>query len=66
MTYAGVQPDLGEEAGWWRVEDLWFHAAATLVIYTRAAADIMGRSVRSLCEQIPSMHDIYLASPGCW
>jgi hypothetical protein len=60
MTYAGVQPNLLEEAGWWRVNDLWYFASTALVIYVRASAEHAGISVREVCERIALTHDLEL------
>jgi hypothetical protein len=63
MTHAGVAPDLVEEVGWWRVNDLWFYATAAFVIYVRAAAEHAGRSVRDVCEEMARTHGIDLDHP---
>jgi hypothetical protein len=52
MTYAGVRPDLGYDVGWWKVNDFWYFAALSFVIYVRAAADHGQVPVAEICGRI--------------
>lgn len=62
MIYAGVHPDVVEDVGWWRVNDLWVFALYALVIYVRAAADHGGATVADVCERIAARHGVQLAA----
>ena len=42
MIRAGIQPDLLEDAAWWRADDLWKWALEALHIYAQASADRTG------------------------
>jgi hypothetical protein len=58
MTYAGVAPDLSEEAGWWRADDFWVFALYATVIYIRAVAERTTSSTADICEQLGQRHGI--------
>jgi hypothetical protein len=62
MIHAGVQPDLLEDAGWYRADDFWLYALFAFAICVRAAAEHASVSVAEVCSRIATRHDIPLAT----
>jgi hypothetical protein len=60
MTSAGVEPDLLEDAGWYRADDFWLYALYGFVIYVRAAAEHAGITVAEVCSRIATRNGIAL------
>ena len=52
MIQAGVEPDLVDDAGWYKADDFWLFALYALVAYVRAAADRTHRSTAAVCAAI--------------
>ena len=50
MIRAGVQPDLLEDAAWWRADDLWVWTLEALHVYVQAAADRTGLAPAEICS----------------
>lgn len=49
MIRAGVQPDLLEDAAWWRADDLWVWALEALHVYVEVAAERTGVTPAEIC-----------------
>jgi hypothetical protein len=62
MIHAGVQPDLLEDAGWYRADDFWLYALYGFVIYVRAAAEHAEISVAEVCSRVAARHGIALTA----
>jgi hypothetical protein len=60
MTHGGVEPDLAEDAGWWRVQDFWIYALYATVIYVRAAAERTGTTPAEICSELAKRHGVAL------
>ena len=52
MIHGGVRPDLGEDAGWWRVGNLPLFALFAFVAYVRIAAERSGEPVAVIARRI--------------
>ena len=50
--HAGIVVDYDEVAGWWRLQDFTLHAFDAAVVLIRVAAEHIGQSARSICEEI--------------
>lgn len=64
MIRAGVDPGLAEEAGWWRIDDLWMWSLDALVIYVREAANRSGSTIAEVCERLAQRHGVDLGTPN--
>ena len=64
MIRAGIQPDLLEDAGWWRADDLWVWALEALHVYVQAAADRTGLTTAEICGQLATRHEGKVDSTG--
>ncbi len=64
MIRAGIQPDLLEDAAWWRADDLWMWALEALYIYVQAAADRTGLTTLEICGQLAARHEVKIDSSG--
>jgi hypothetical protein len=62
MIRAGVQPDLVEDAAWWRADDLWVWALAALHVYVQVAAERMGLAPAEICSQLAARAEVTLDS----
>jgi hypothetical protein len=60
MIRGGVYPDLLDEAGWWRNDDLWFYALFALVIYMRIAAERSERSFEEVARALAARRGVAL------
>jgi hypothetical protein len=60
MTRAGVDPALIDNAGRWRMNDLWLWSLEAVVVYARAAAEHAGVTVSDICARVAARHDITL------
>jgi len=58
MIHGGVRPDLGEDAGWWRVGNLPLFALLAFVAYVRVAAERNGESVTAIARRIAQRHGV--------
>jgi len=52
MIHGGVEPDLLDDTGHWRMDDLWVFALQALYAFAAASASRAGLSVGELCSQI--------------
>ena len=52
----GVEPDLLNDAGWWRTR-LWTYAVCALLIYARAAAELNDTTVEQIARDIAGRHE---------
>jgi hypothetical protein len=57
----GVQPDLLNDAGWWRPR-LWTYEIFVVVIYARAAAERLGVSAAEVARRIATRHHLDLTA----
>ncbi len=64
MIRAGVQPDLLEDAAWWRADDLWKWALEALHVYAQAAADRTGLTTLEIGAQLAARHEVKLDTSG--
>jgi hypothetical protein len=64
MIPAGIQPDLLEDAAFWRADDLWVWALEALQVYVRAAADRTGLSTVEICGQLATRSGVALDLSG--
>lgn len=64
MTRAGIQPDLLEDAAWWRADDVWVWALEALQIYVNAAADRTGLTTAEICSQLAARSGVTLDARG--
>lgn len=64
MIRAGVQPDLLEDAAWWRGDDLWKWALEALHVYAQAAADRTGRTTLEIGAHLAARHEVRLDTIG--
>ena len=62
MISAGAEPDLLDEVGKWRTDDLWTWALAALVTYVGAAAARTSDSVAAVCRRIAARHGLTLVA----
>jgi hypothetical protein len=62
MIRAGIQPDLLEDAAWWRADDLWVWALEALHVYIQAAAERTGVPITEICSQLAARQDLVLPS----
>jgi len=62
MVHAGVEPDLDEDAGWWKAGDFWMYALYAAVIYIRAAAERTGVTPAEVCVTLAQRRGVTLAS----
>jgi len=62
MLHAGVEPDLADDAGWYRLDDFWVYAAYALVTYLRAAADRSGRPVAEVCRAVAARYELSITT----
>ena len=53
----GVQPDLANDAGWWKTR-LWIYAVYALVISSRAAAERSNLTVEQLASELARRHNL--------
>jgi hypothetical protein len=60
MIRAGVDPALIDNAGAWRMNDLWLWSLEAVVVYARAAADYAGITVADICTRVAGLHSIAL------
>ena len=58
MLHGGVRPDLGEDAGWWRVENLPLFALFAFVAFVRVAAERTGEPVAVIAGRIAARHGV--------
>ena len=56
--HAGIVPDYGEIAGWWRLQDFDVRAYETCVTLIRVAAERTGQPVAAVCAQIAAARDL--------
>lgn len=54
----GLQPDLGDDAGWWNTR-LWIYAVYALVIYSRAAADRTDATLVQVGRDLARRHGLH-------
>jgi hypothetical protein len=64
MIRAGIEPDLLEDAAFWRADDLWVWALEALHVYVRAAADRTGLSTVEICSQLATRSGVALGASG--
>jgi hypothetical protein len=64
MIRAGIQPDLLEDAAWWRADDAWVWALEALHVYVQAAADRTGLTAAEICSRLAMRHEVDLDSSG--
>lgn len=64
MIRAGVQPDLLEDAAWWRADDLWVWALEALHVYVQVAAERAGLTPAEICSQLAARSEVTLDSTG--
>ena len=64
MIRAGFQPDLLEDAAWWRADDLWVWALEALYVYVQVAADRTGLTRAEICSQLAARSEVTLDSSG--
>ena len=64
MIRGGLQPDLLEDAAWWRADDLWVWALEALHVYVQVAADRTGLTAADICSQLATRHAMKLDSSG--
>lgn len=62
MIRAGVAPDLLEEVGWWRTDDLWLWSLYALIIYVRIAAERRGESAAVVCASLAAARQVPLGT----
>jgi hypothetical protein len=62
MVHAGVEPDLADDAGWYRLDDFWIYAAYALVTYVRAAADRSRRPVVEVCRAVAGRYALSITT----
>ena len=60
MIAAGVDPALLDNAGRWRMNDLWHWSLEAVVVYARAAAEHADVSVADICARVAERHGISL------
>lgn len=60
MTRAGVDPALIDNAGRWRMNDLWLWSLEAVVVYARAAAEHADVTVADICSRVAARHEITL------
>lgn len=58
MLHGGVRPDLGDDAGWWQLQNFPFFALYALVIYMRVAAERTGETPAAIAARIGSLHGL--------
>jgi hypothetical protein len=56
--HAGIVPDYGEIAGWWRTADFDAWAFQACVSLVRVAAERTGQPIASLCAEIAAGRDL--------
>jgi hypothetical protein len=64
MIRAGIDPDLLEDAAWWKADDVWVWALEALHVYIQAAADRTGVTTAEICSQLAARHEVHLTSAG--
>lgn len=64
MIRGGVQPDLLEDAAWWRADDLWVWALEALHVYVQVAAEWTGVTPAEICSQLAARSEVTLDSTG--